>query len=67
LATAREIVDKEGFGGLFGRGLQTRILANALQGGLFSVAFKFSLPETISAHVGERGLSSAPAAAADKH
>ena len=41
MATAREIIEKEGIGGLFGRGLQTRLLANALQGGLFSVAFKY--------------------------
>ena len=39
--TAREIVASEGLGGLLGRGLQTRLLANALQGMLFSVLFKY--------------------------
>lgn len=41
LASARSIIDKEGWGGLLGRGLQTRLLANALQGTLFSVLFKY--------------------------
>ena len=39
--TARDIIAKEGLGGLLGRGLQTRLLANALQGTLFSVLFKY--------------------------
>jgi len=39
--TAKDIIAKEGLGGLFGRGLQTRLLANALQGTLFSVLFKY--------------------------
>eukprot|EP00596_Hydrurales_sp_CCMP1899_P004120 CAMPEP_0119050530 /NCGR_PEP_ID=MMETSP1177-20130426/70467_1 /TAXON_ID=2985 /ORGANISM="Ochromonas sp, Strain CCMP1899" /LENGTH=461 /DNA_ID=CAMNT_0007029049 /DNA_START=366 /DNA_END=1751 /DNA_ORIENTATION=+ len=38
---AADIIAKDGWGGLFGRGLQTRILANALQGMLFSVLFKY--------------------------
>jgi len=42
LDTARDIVAKDGLlGGLLGRGLQTRLLANALQGTLFSVLFKY--------------------------
>ena len=41
LDSARGIIDKEGWGGLLGRGLQTRLLANALQGTLFSVLFKY--------------------------
>ena len=41
LESARAIIAKEGWGGLLGRGLQTRLLANALQGTLFSVLFKY--------------------------
>jgi hypothetical protein len=41
LDTARSIVRQDGLAGLFGRGLQTRLAANALQGALFSVLFKF--------------------------
>ncbi|GAA5889464.1 hypothetical protein JCM16303_005380 [Sporobolomyces ruberrimus] len=36
----REILKKEGLKGLFGRGLKTRLLANGLQGILFSVLWK---------------------------
>eukprot|EP00466_Bigelowiella_natans_P015734 jgi/Bigna1/34186/e_gw1.4.238.1 len=36
----KEIVDKDGLPGLFGRGLQTRLLVNCLQGALFSVVWK---------------------------
>jgi hypothetical protein len=38
---AKSIVREDGISGLLGRGLQTRILANALQGALFSVLFKY--------------------------
>ena len=38
---AKKIVEEDGITGLLGRGLQTRILANALQGALFSVLFKY--------------------------
>lgn len=38
---AREIIDKEGVQGLLGRGLQTKIASNAVQGVLFSVLFKY--------------------------
>lgn len=37
---ARNIVSREGYRGLFGRGLRTRILANGLQGIMFSVLWK---------------------------
>jgi len=39
--SAKAIISKEGLSGLFGRGLQTRLLANSLQSILFSVLFKF--------------------------
>ena len=39
--SAKNIISKEGFTGLFGRGLQTRLLANSIQSILFSVLFKF--------------------------
>jgi hypothetical protein len=39
--SAKSIISKEGLSGLFGRGLQTRLLANSLQSILFSVLFKF--------------------------
>jgi len=35
------IVAKDGWGGLFGRGLQTRLMANGVQGVMFSVMWKF--------------------------
>jgi len=37
---ARAVIKKDGYIGLFGRGLQTRILANGLQGLMFSVLWK---------------------------
>jgi hypothetical protein len=37
---AKEIIAKEGLGGLFGRGLKTRILANGMQGMMFTVIWK---------------------------
>ena len=40
LTAAKEIVASEGFIGLFGRGLRTRILTNGLQGLLFSVLWR---------------------------
>ena len=40
---ARRIVRREGRLGLFGRGLKTRILANGLQGILFSILWKLFL------------------------
>ena len=35
------IVDQDGIAGLFGRGLQTRLLTNAIQGAMFSVLWKY--------------------------
>lgn len=35
------IIKKDGLAGLFGRGLKTRLLTNAIQGSLFSVLFKY--------------------------
>jgi len=37
LDSAKSIIAKEGVGGLFGRGLKTRILTNGMQGALFTV------------------------------
>ena len=37
----RMIVEKDGWSGLFGRGLQTRLLTNAIQGAVFSVLWKY--------------------------
>merc|ERR1719199_62241 len=36
----KSVVDKDGWSGLFGRGLQTRLLTNILQSMVFSVAWK---------------------------
>lgn len=38
--SAKQIIEKEGLAGLFGRGLKTRILTNGIQGALFTVAWK---------------------------
>lgn len=38
---ARTIINAEGLGGLFGRGLQTRIIANGMQGMMFSILWKY--------------------------
>jgi hypothetical protein len=35
------IIENDGIGGLLGRGLQTRLLTNAIQGGAFSVLWKY--------------------------
>jgi len=40
---ARLVVLEDGFIGLFGRGLKTRILCNGLQGLLFSILWKLFL------------------------
>lgn len=40
---ARRVVAQDGYIGLFGRGLKTRILANGLQGLMFSVLWKLFL------------------------
>lgn len=36
-----QIIEKDGLVGLFGRGLQTRLLTNAIQGATFSVLWKY--------------------------
>ena len=36
-----QIIEKDGLAGLFGRGLQTRLLTNAIQGATFSVLWKY--------------------------
>jgi hypothetical protein len=41
LNAARAVIAVDGVKGLFGRGLKTRILANGLQGLMFSVLWKF--------------------------
>jgi len=38
---ARTIIAKDGVAGLFGRGLQTRLMANGLQGAMFSMGWKY--------------------------
>lgn len=43
MAAAREVIAVDGLSGLFGRGLKTRILANGLQGLMFSVLWRFFL------------------------
>merc|ERR1712226_1147754 len=40
LESAKLIIEKEGYAGLFGRGLKTRILTNGLQGALFTIGWK---------------------------
>ena len=41
LRCSQLIIEKDGWVGLFGRGLKTRILANGLQGMMFSVLWKY--------------------------
>jgi len=40
MESAKQIIAKEGYAGLFGRGLSTRILTNGVQGALFTVGWK---------------------------
>jgi hypothetical protein len=40
LDSAKAIIEKEGYAGLFGRGLKTRILTNGLQGALFTIGWR---------------------------
>merc|ERR1719410_2769651 len=40
LESAKMIIEKEGYAGLFGRGLSTRILTNGVQGALFTIGWK---------------------------
>ena len=39
--TLNIVLEKDGWSGLFGRGLQTRLLTNALQGAVFSVLWRY--------------------------
>ena len=41
LDVARQVIQEDGLAGLLGRGLQTRLLVNCLQGAVFSVAWKY--------------------------
>lgn len=41
VGAARRVVDKDGVVGLLGRGLKTRLLANGIQGLMFSVLWKY--------------------------
>eukprot|EP01006_Ploeotia_vitrea_P023726 TRINITY_DN56323_c0_g1_i1.p1 TRINITY_DN56323_c0_g1~~TRINITY_DN56323_c0_g1_i1.p1 ORF type:complete len:296 (-),score=-6.20 TRINITY_DN56323_c0_g1_i1:34-921(-) len=38
---AKRVIEKEGYIGLFGRGLKTKIMANGIQGIMFSVLWKY--------------------------
>merc|ERR1712110_602495 len=40
MESAKSIIEKEGYAGLFGRGLGTRILTNGIQGALFTIGWK---------------------------
>jgi hypothetical protein len=40
LDAARKVIETDGFLGFLGRGLKTRILANGLQGLMFSILWK---------------------------
>merc|ERR1719199_1473136 len=40
LESAKSIIEKEGVAGLFGRGLKTRILANGVQGAMFTILWR---------------------------
>lgn len=39
--TIKHVINKDGLAGLFGRGLQTRIIANGCQGIMFSILWKY--------------------------
>lgn len=39
--TVKSIIEKDGIGELFGRGLRTRLITNMIQGALFSVLWKY--------------------------
>lgn len=58
MESAKQIIAQEGYAGLFGRGLTTRIMTNGLQGALFTVGWK-TISEIINKHQGfERGIVS---------
>ena len=37
----KDIIEQDGLQGLFGRGLQTRLIANSIQGAVFSVLWRY--------------------------
>ena len=45
---AKKIIAKDGFKGLFGRGLATRLATNAVQGMMFSVVWKARIVQSRS-------------------
>lgn len=47
VATAKDIINKEGIAGLMGRGLKTRIITNGLQGIMFNITWKYIESELI--------------------
>ncbi len=47
--TVSMILEKDGWVGLFGRGLQTRLLTNAIQGAVFSVLWRYFQEVQVSA------------------
>merc|ERR1719262_635490 len=40
MESAKQIIEKEGYAGLFGRGLKTRIITNGVQGALFTIGWR---------------------------
>lgn len=40
MESAKLIIEKEGYAGLFGRGLKTRIITNGVQGAMFTIGWK---------------------------
>jgi len=40
MESAKLIISQEGYAGLFGRGLKTRILANGIQGAMFTILWR---------------------------
>ncbi|KIY97077.1 hypothetical protein MNEG_10883 [Monoraphidium neglectum] len=63
------IIEKDGLGGLFGRGLRTKIIANAIQGVMFSVLWRLGqdlLREREKKKAAEDAAAAAAAAPASK-
>lgn len=50
MEAAEAVIATDGLRGLFGRGLKTRILANGLQGLMFSVLWKLFLKMSVHSH-----------------
>lgn len=51
MESAKQIIAKDGYAGLFGRGLKTRIMTNGVQGALFTIGWK-TISEIINKHQG---------------